>query len=119
MVRLLAALNANTTMDGLLDVERNIEISFAEPMLTSLPGRVDAVTKLSSVIEGFGSTTVGMRMAGMDDADIAQVRSEVMQMQAMQAAQAAFANVSARLGQSVEVESKVEEAAPEADNEDR
>jgi hypothetical protein len=62
-------------------------------MLTSLPGRVDAVMKLSAVIDGFGSTTVGMRMAGMDDADISSVRAEMQQAQAMQAAQALFSTM--------------------------
>lgn len=108
VVRLLAALNANTTIDELLDDERNIEISFAEPMLTSLPGRVDAATKLASVIDGFGSTTVGMRMAGMDDADMASIRTEVMQARAMEAAQAAFANIAMQLNSPAEVPAEIE-----------
>lgn len=93
VVRLLAALNENVAMDDLTDEQRNVEASFAEPMLASLPGRVDAVMKLSAVIDGFGNTTVGMRMAGMDDADISSVRAEMQQAQAMQAAQALFSTM--------------------------
>jgi hypothetical protein len=99
VVRLLAALNENVAVDGLTDEQRNVEASFAEPMLTSLPGRVDAVTKLSAVIEGFGSTTVGMKMAVMDDADISSVRAETQQAQAMQAAQALFSSMPREVAQ--------------------
>lgn len=84
VARLLTAVSQNTAVSDLTDEQKAIEATFEEPMLTSLPGRVDAVTKLSAVIDGFGSTTVGMRMVGMSDADIASVRAETRQREALQ-----------------------------------
>lgn len=82
VARLLAAVDENVAVSALTDERRDVEAAFEEPMLTSLPGCIDAVTKLSSVIEGFGSTAVAMRMAGLSEADIKAVKAELRQAQA-------------------------------------
>ncbi len=46
------------------------------PDTVSLAAATDAVVKLDSVVDGFGASRVGLEMAGLEDAQIAQLEAE-------------------------------------------
>lgn len=74
VVRAALAIERNTTTDALADVD--ILPRFASPMLYSLSAKADWATKVASIRQGFGETDVAARMVGIDESDLASVKSD-------------------------------------------
>lgn len=55
---------------------RSLGAQFTDPAIVSPSARADAFSKLATNIEGFGSSTVGMKYAGLPLEDIIQFRAE-------------------------------------------
>ena len=90
VVRAALAVEGNTTTDR-LGIEGDVMPKFASPMLYSMSAKADWATKVNSVREGFGETDVAARMMGIDEADLASVKSD-------EAAAASNAAISAIFG---------------------
>ena len=65
---------ATGELDGGL---RGVAAEFASPMLHSLAAKGDWATKVNSMVDGFGATSVGMEASGMTDEQIERVRGEL------------------------------------------
>lgn len=74
VMRAALAIERNTTTATLSGV--NIMARFASPMLYSLSAKADWATKVASIRPGFGDTDVAARMVGIDESDIASIRSD-------------------------------------------
>ena len=74
VARAALAVESNTTTDRLEDI--NIIAKFKNPMLHSMAEKADWAVKVSTLRPGFGETDVAAKMVGMDEADLASVRSE-------------------------------------------
>ena len=74
VMRAALAIERNVTVDELGDVD--IKARFASPMLYSLSAKADWATKVASIRQGFGDTDVAARMVGIDEADLASVKSD-------------------------------------------
>jgi hypothetical protein len=61
---------------GSSDELRAMSSQFTDPAIVSPSARADAFSKLASSIEGFGSSTVGMKYAGLPLEDIVQFQAE-------------------------------------------
>lgn len=82
------AIETNTTTDALDDGLRDVKAEFSDPILHTLSERADWVLKVNSVMAGFGETDVGMRMVGIDEADIPNIKGALSQQQGMRLATA-------------------------------
>lgn len=61
---------------GMTDELRALSAQFTDPAIVSPSARADAFSKLSTNIDGFGNSTVGMKYAGLPLEDIAQFKAE-------------------------------------------
>lgn len=61
------------------DELRSLSAQFTDPAIVSPTGRADAFSKLASSIPGFGTSTVGMKYAGLPLEDITQFKAEQQQ----------------------------------------
>ena len=90
MLRCAAAVAANTDVDGLGSAERDIRITYAEPMLNSRAAEADFAVKFASVREGFGKTRTCARMVGFDEDAIDEMEAEERRNRGMNAIFDAF-----------------------------
>ncbi|KKI20554.1 MULTISPECIES: phage portal protein [unclassified Leucobacter] len=70
-IRLRDGLTENT------EEMRTLRAQFTDPMLVSPSGRADAFSKLATNIDGFASTDVGLRYAGLTQDQIIQLKAEL------------------------------------------
>lgn len=76
LMRCAAAVATNTTVDRLTDAERDIRVTYAEPMLNSRAALADFAVKFASVREGFGNTRTCARFCGFDEDSIKEMEAE-------------------------------------------
>lgn len=62
--------------DVMSDELRAMSAQFTDPAIVSPSARADAFTKLAAAIPGFGTSTVGMKFAGLPLEDITQFQAE-------------------------------------------
>lgn len=82
------AVEENTSIAGLGDAERSVMAEFESPMLYSMSSRADWATKVNSMVDGFGETSVGLEMSGLSDGQIRRVSGELKQQKGMRLATA-------------------------------
>lgn len=70
------AVASNKTVDELTEAERDIRVTYAEPMLNSRAAMADFAVKFASVREGFGKTKTCARMCGFDEDSIREMEAE-------------------------------------------
>lgn len=87
------AIEGNTTTDKLNAADADVLAAFASPMINSIAASTDAALKIASVDEGFAGSDAFHRMVGMDEATVANLRSETRRRAAMGAI---FADASSR-----------------------
>jgi hypothetical protein len=75
-MRCAVAVGSNTTVARLTDAERDIRVTYAEPMLNSRAALADFAVKFSSVRPGFGSTRTCARYCGFDEDSIKEMEAE-------------------------------------------
>ena len=104
VMRAALAVEANVATSELDGGLRGVAAEFASPMLHSLAAKGDWATKVNSMVDGFGATSVGMEMSGMTDEQIERVRGELSQQRgvrlatATMEARAALATASSEAG---------------------
>lgn len=76
LLRCAVAVARNTTVDGLTDAERDVRVTYAEPMLNSRAAMADFAVKFASVRNGFGGTRTCARMCGFDEDSIKEMEAE-------------------------------------------
>ena len=76
LLRCAAAVATNTTIEKLGAAERDVRVTFAEPMLNSRAALADFAVKFSSVRPGFGSTRTCARYCGFDEDAIDEMEAE-------------------------------------------
>lgn len=90
LMRCAAAVATNTTVDRLMDSERDVTVTFAEPMLNSRAALADFAVKFSSVRPGFGGTRTCARYCGFDEDAIKEMEAEERRASGMSAIMEAF-----------------------------
>lgn len=90
VMRCAAAISANTTLDGLLDSEMDVRVTYAEPLLNSRAALADFAVKVSSIRPKFGETRVCARMLGFDEDAIDELESEEARVSTAAMAQTIF-----------------------------
>jgi hypothetical protein len=63
-------------LDTVPDELRTLQAQFTDPAIVSPSARADAFSKLSTSIEGFGASEVGMEYAGLDRSQIVRLKAE-------------------------------------------
>ena len=76
LMRCAVAVGSNTTVARLTDAERDIRVTYAEPMLNSRAALADFAVKFASVREGFGNTRTCARYCGFDEDSIKEMEAE-------------------------------------------
>jgi len=90
LMRCAAAVAGNTTIARLGAAERDVRVTFAEPMLNSRAALADFAVKFSSVRPGFGSTRTCARYCGFDEDAIDEMEVEERRASGMNAIMEAF-----------------------------
>lgn len=90
MMRCAAAVAMNTTVDRLGQAERDINVTFAEPMLNSRAALADFAVKFATIREGFGNTRTCARYCGFDEDSIKEMEEEERRNRGMNAIMGAF-----------------------------
>jgi len=54
----------------------DVRAKYSDPLLNSMASKADWATKVSAIMPSFGDTDVAARLVGLDEADIAELRSE-------------------------------------------
>ena len=90
LMRCAVAVGSNTTVARLTDAERDIRVTYAEPMLNSRAALADFAVKFSSVRPGFGSTRTCARYCGFDEDSIKEMEAEERRASGMNAIMEAF-----------------------------
>lgn len=90
LLRCAVAVATNTTVDRLTDAERDIHVTYAEPMLNSRAALADFAVKFASVREGFGNTRTCARYCGFDEDSIDEMEADERKNSGINAIMSAF-----------------------------
>ena len=76
LLRCAVAIATNQSVGELTDAERDVRVTYAEPMLNSRAAKADFAVKFSAVRPGFGGTRTCARMCGFDEDSIDEMEAE-------------------------------------------
>lgn len=76
VMRCAAAVGGNTDLGGLLDSERDVRVTYSEPLLNSRAALADFAVKVAAIRPSFGETRVCARYLGFDEDTIDELESE-------------------------------------------